>query len=274
MNVRGSGWAVLRRSLFAALFLLWTHQSYAAPPAFRAISAIAASTGADITITVDGACATSDIMILLAWVRDVDDTVQVDATGDTWEQISTACTSACAPNIERSTVSSYWVFWERHDGSIDTTVVFNKSDTTGNAYGAIACYSGAITTGTPFEAIGSFVASTSDPTSVTAISTLSADALVVVPVGGEDNNNGAITTTGTDPAAYTEHYAESGTGDDGAITFSEAARTTPGSTGTISVDWDTANPVGSGGVALVLAPIPPVVSCVPSLTLLGVARCG
>ena len=79
---------------------------------------------------------------------------------------------------------------------------------------------------------------------------------MVVAVAGEDDNNAAITTTGTNPAAYTEHYVESATGADGVITFSEAARTTAGATGNASVNWGTAVPIGFGGIVLALKPLP------------------
>ncbi|MGQ0579354.1 MAG: DUF6701 domain-containing protein [Betaproteobacteria bacterium] len=95
---------------------------------------------------------------------------------------------------------------------------------------------------------------TTDPSVITGITTLTANALVVVAVAGEDNNNGSIITTGTDPAAYTEHYVESSTGSDGVITFSEFARTTAGATGNVSVNWDTAVPIGFGGIVLALRP--------------------
>jgi hypothetical protein len=244
----------MKKLLFAAIAFLMLVPAVYAAPAFRAASAIQASTGADLSaITIPGGCVANDILIYQAIVRDVDDTATIDASGDTWTQITTGCTSACDPNVERSTTASYWFFWSRHDGSA-TNPVFNKSGATGDTFAMLACYSGAIATGNPFETIGTPFTSTSDPISITAISTVSANALVIVCIAGEDNNNGAVTLTGTNPSAYTEHYDESMTGGDGLTTFSEATRTAAGSTGTISADWDTANPVGAGGIVLSLKP--------------------
>src|SRR5206468_10499177 len=70
------------------------------------------------------------------------------------------------------------------------------------------------------------------------------------------NNTAAIPATSTDPASYTVRSAEPPTGSDGALTCSEELRTSPGSTGAISVDWDVLPPVGWGGMALALAPPP------------------
>src|SRR5207247_5680344 len=70
----------------------------------------------------------------------------------------------------------------------------------------------------------------------------------------------AIATRGTDPATYPAHYVEAATGGDGQVTFSEAAKTTTGATGNVSVNWDGATnivPIGWGGIVLALIPVPP-----------------
>ena len=215
--------------------------------AFQAISAIAASTGVDVTITLPSHDP-NDILLLLGWVRDQDDTVSVSG----W-------TAIAGTPFDRGTTSRYWMFWKRAASSSETNPLFDKSTSTGDTYAAVITYRGAITTGNPWEVVGTASTGTSDPASITGINTATDNALVVVPVGGEDNNNAGITTTGTDPSSYTEHYLESSVGTAGkrgAITFSEALRTSAGATGTISVDWDTGVPIGWGGKALSLAPPP------------------
>jgi len=117
-----------------------------------------------------------------------------------------------------------------------------------------AVYRGAETSGDPWEVKGTFTTGTTDPASLPGITTLTAESLIVVPLGGEDNNNTTVTTTSTDPIAYTEHYDESPQGADGMIVFSEAPRTTAGSTGDVSVNFDVAVPVGWGGIVLALIP--------------------
>lgn len=226
-----------------------------AAPAFRDITTVEGSTGGDPGVNIGASCVTDDIIVVFAWARGTGLTGSIVASGDTYTQVGSACTSACAANVARDTTSEYWAFWSRHDGTIDTTIQFDQSGSS-NAYMVAACYSGAITTGDPFEVKGTWITSTSDPTVVTGITTLTANSLIIVGVGGEDDNNSAATTTGTNPASYTAHYGETVAGNDGALVVSEAARVTTGATGNISVDWDTANPVGSGGVALALIPPP------------------
>ncbi len=224
--------------------LLVATSAQAAPPTFQAFSAIAAaaSGGADPTVTLP-AHAANDIFLLATIVRSNTATV---ATPAGWTQIGT-------PTV-RSTVATYQFFWKRAAGSAETNPLINRTGTTGDVYAAVITYRGAITTGDPWEVKGTVATGTTDPSVITGITTLTADSLVVVAVAGEDNNNAAVTTTATNPAAYTEHYAESATGADGVITFSEAARTTTGATGNVSVNWDTAVPIGFGGIVLALKP--------------------
>src|SRR3989454_67529 len=212
--------------------------------AYEGVGIIAASTGADVTPSLP-TYQPNDIFLLLGWVRDQDDTVTVSG----WTAIP-------GTPFDRGTTSRYWLFWRRAASSSETAPLFDKSGTTGDTYAWIIDYGGAITTGNPWQAVGTPATGTSDPASMPAISTTTDNALVVVAVGGEDNNNAAITTTSTNPGSYTEHYVDSMTGSDGALTFSEQLRTSPGSTGAISVDWDVGPPVGWGGMALALTPPP------------------
>lgn len=228
--------------IFVVVFSINISSVNAVAPAFKSFSGIAASVGPDVTVTLP-THATNDIMLMLGWVRDQDDTVNI-TTASGWAQVGTGCTSACSASWSRGTTSRYWLFWKRATSASETNPVFNKSGATGDTYAAVIVYSGANTSGDPFEVVGTASTGTSDPATITGITTTSPESLIVVPVGGEDNNNASITTTGTNPAAYTEHYVEANTGSDGAITFSEAERTTIGSTGNISVDWNSGNPVG------------------------------
>lgn len=248
-----------KQILLPLAFMAWAI-SADAQPAFRAVGSIAGQTTAtSFAVDVSPSCVTDDIDLVLALVRDVDDTA--DMSGEAgWSQLSTGCTSACAPNIERGTTASYWLFWRRQTSSSDDGT-FARSTSTGDAYALAICYSGAITTEDPFDVIGTWTTQTTDPVSLTGVTTATANALVVAALGGEDNNNASIVTTGTDPSDYTEHYTESMVGADGVVTFSEAVRTAAGDTGTVSVNWNSANPVGSGGVVVALKP-PAVTSAV------------
>src|SRR5207249_6476100 len=67
---------------------------------------------------------------------------------------------------------------------------------------------------------------TTDPGGpIPGITTRTGESLIVVAVGGENDNNAGITTTATNPLNFAEHYAEAATGAHGAITFSEALQT-------------------------------------------------
>lgn len=217
----------------------------AAAPIFQAFGDAAsdAAISGDITVTLP-AHATDDILLVLVWVRSNVETIP-NPTG--WTAIS-------GTPFDRGTTSRYWMWWKRAASASETNPLIDTDGTTANIYGDAIVYRGAITTGDPWQVVGSASTGTTDPTTITGITSLSPNSLIVVPVGGEDNNNASIITTGTDPAAYAEHYSESATGTDGAITFSEAARTTAGATGDVSVNWNVAVPIGWGGKVLALVP--------------------
>ncbi len=227
-----------------AVALTVTNAAQAAPPAFQAFSAIAAAAngGADPTVTLP-AHAENDILLLATIVRSNTATV---ATPAGWTQIG-------SPTV-RSTVATYQFFWIRAGATTVPNPLINRTGTTGDVYAAVVTYRRATSIGDPWEVKGTVATGTADPSVITGITTLTADSLVVAAVAGEDNNNASIITTGTNPAAYTEHYVESAIGADGVITFSEALRTTAGATGNVSVNWDTAIPVGFGGIVLALKP--------------------
>ncbi len=226
-------------------------------PAFQAMSAIAASTGADVMVTLP-AHQMNDVFLLLGLVRDQNDAVTVSG----W-------TAIAGTPFNRGTTSRYWLFWYRATSSSTPNPVFDKSTTTGDTYVAVVSYRGATPFGDPWTVKGPAATGTSDPAALTGITTLDANSLIVAGVGGEDNNNAAITTTGTNPFSYATHYVESATGADGVVTFSEASRSPAGATGTVSVNWDVANPVGWGGMVLALASAPATSSMVTTNTVLS-----
>lgn len=215
-------------------------------PGFQAFSGIAAAANgnADPTVTLP-VHQINDILLLATIVRSGTATV---STPMGWTQIG-------GPTV-RSGTATYQFFWKRAASASETNPLIDRTGTTGDVYAAVITYRGAITTGDPWEVKGTPQTSTADPMQLPGITTLSAGSLVVAAVAGENNNNASITTTGTDPAAYDEHYVESWTGADGVITFSEAARTPAGATGTVWVNWSNGNPVGSGGILLALKPAP------------------
>jgi len=202
------------------------------------------STGVDITIPLNTGTIENDIIVVIAYVRDVDDTAT--ATGDG------AYTAVSGTPFDRSTIERYWIFWKRATAS-EVDVTFDKSGTTGDTYGWSITFRNVVGTGNPFEAIGTPGTGTTDPATLTGITSLTANAMILVPLGYSDNNNNAIVTTGTNPATYTESYIETVIGDDGAVTFSRELRSTAGPTGTVSVDFSTGVTAGDGWGGMVLA---------------------
>ena len=239
--MKGFSYAIV--SLLLVGMLSIPQSAFAQPqPQFVAVSAIAAATSGDVTVTLPAHIA-YDVFILIGMIRSNVETVTVSG----W-------TAVTGSPFTRGTTARYWVFWFRAVSSSTTNPLFDTDGTTADVYAAVAVYRNAIDSGTPFDVMGTPTTGTADPAPITGITTLVANALVVVPVAGEDDNNAAIVTTGTDPTAYVEHYQESASGSDASITFSEEVRTTAGATGTVSVNWDVANPVGWGGIALSLIP--------------------
>lgn len=252
LKIRFNGRALatgLPSLLFAvalAIGLTRANDAQAQAPVFQAVSVLAAAAngGADPTVTLPAHVA-NDVFLLTTVVRSGAATV---ATPAGWTQIGATTV--------RAGTATYQFFWRRAASAAETNPLINRTGTTGDVYAQVISYRGAITTGDPWEVKGAIVTGTADPSVITGITTLTANSLVVAAVAGEDNNNGSIVTTGTNPAAYTEHYAESATGADGVITFSEAARTAAGATGNVSVNWNTAIPIGFGGIVLALRPEP------------------
>lgn len=205
--------------------------------AFRAVGAIAASTGVDVTPALPTGWANNDIGILLAVCKDVNDTPTV--TG--WTQIAT---------FDRSTVARYWVYGRRLQTG-DTAPLFDKDTTTGATYASIIAFSGCAESGTAWEVVGASGTSALEPYSIPGITTLSANSMVLALFAGEDDTNSVFTMTGTDPAAYTENYAESAVGTGACIVYAYAVRTAAGATGTITAAPNLAEH-GAGFIAIAL----------------------
>ena len=214
-----------------------------AAPVLQAIAVMVADQDphVDLVVTMP-AHATGDVLVVMAMCRNTAETATISG----W-------TLFTGFPINRSTVARYWLWWKRAASGAETATV-DFTGTAGDAYAVCAAYRGAVASGDPWEVVGTATTGTADPASLPEIITLTADSLVVVPLMGEDNNNASIITTGTDPAGYTEHYDESTIGADAMVGFSEAARTSAGATGAVSVNFNVAVPVGWCGIVVALKP--------------------
>ena len=211
-----------------------------APPTFIAVGTFATSTGADVTPALPIGWEPNDIFLMIGIVEDTDDTVTVSG----W-------TVFTGSPFSRGTASRHWQFWRRAVAG-DVATLFDKSTGTGATAVQVIAYRGAILIGDPWEVVGASATGTTDPASCTTITSTSTGALIVALLTGEDDNNAAITTTGTEPINYIEHYAEGVNGGGILVTFSEMNRQAIGATGSVSINFDVANPIGWGCRVLAL----------------------
>ena len=209
-----------------------------AVPTFISASAIGNSTAGSFSITVpiSPAHQADDILLVISWYR-------ASATVLTPTGYTEAATAL------RGT-TRYYTHWKRATSGAEADPLFDYTGTD-DGFGLMCVYRGVRTTGNPYDVLGAFASGTAEPATLTEITTLVANALVVALIGGEDNTGTGMTMTATNPAAFTEHYAESPTGTDGAVALGEAERVTAGATGNISAAFG-ATVVGWGGWVLSL----------------------
>ncbi len=215
-------------------------EARAAAPAFQAASAIAASTGVDVTVTLPAHQA-DDIFLIQVMVRDLDDTITWPSG---WTQIATV-----------SRTSRWWWAWKRATSTAETDPLVDKNTTTGDTYAAVTTYRGAITTGDPWGVKGTPNTSIAAAHVLNGISTISSDSLIVASLCGADNTAATPTTfSAGDPTSLPQVlYVESTTGTDGACTAGAGAKAFTDGTGSVTATW-TATVVESGGIVLALKP--------------------
>lgn len=210
--------------------------------------AIAASTGADVVVPLPASMQTNDIILIHVYVRNTGNTTTITD----YTEIA---------QLDTANADHRW-FWKRHDGSESNPTAANSvaTDTYARAY----AFRGCITTGSPFDVVGTPSEFAASPMSVTGITTTVAGAMVAVMDGYADNNLASAVTTATDPATFTDVYAEDASGADGSVHMGYAVRTTAGATGTITVTYNGSFTGGDQSGCLVVALKPPVVA--PSAT--------
>ena len=231
--------------IMVTLLLSPNQVSADASPYFVAVSAIAASTGVDVTIVIPSAWEPGDIFIISGLVKDVDDTVT--ATGYT--------SFPGSPVSDLFGGGRFWWFWKRATTS-ESNPLFDKSGTTGDTYAMMAVYRGIITTGIPITYDDAPATTLGDPAfcggaDINLVTTIGYS-LVVCSVMWLDDNNAAVVTTSTNPRNYVEHYQESAIGTDAALVFSESQKALIGNTGQINSDFDAGGSITWGSIAFSL----------------------
>lgn len=209
--------------------------------AYQAQSAIAASEGADVTVTLP-AHASGDILLLQVVVRDVDDTLTVTD----WTQITT---------VDDGVAARHWWYWKRATSSSETDPLVDKSTGTGDTYAAVTTYRGATSSGDPWEVKGTATCTgTDNPSVLPEINVATANSLVVATWNDIDNFHASASYSATDPDTLTSDvYLQSAIGADGTCGNGSAVKTTTGLTGDVSISLSKA-PDGVCGVVLALKP--------------------
>lgn len=234
--------------MFAWIFSGWPQignfppqiQKAHAAVAFQAVSTIAASTGADITVTLPTHL-TDDVFLLQVLVRDVDDTLTISG----WTLLRT---------IDDGSAGRHWWYYLRATSASETNPLVDKDTTTGDTYASVTSYRGAVTSGNPFEVTGSATCTgTSDPFDLLGITTLTANALIIASWNDRDNFSAtAAYTPATDPSSLTQvMHNKSTTGADGLTAAGASVKASIGATGNISVNPNKA-PDGACGTVFSL----------------------
>lgn len=140
-----------------------------------------------------------------------------------------------------SLISTYW-FWVRATSGAMTnpTCVWTGGNNT--TFGIVHNVRGAFDPADPFSVVAARQDQV-DPFIVSGITTLTAGELVCVVGATRDQPATGLTVTATDPAAFTQRdYQENSLGGNITTTFHDAIRTSPGSTGDITIDFNAAMP--------------------------------
>lgn len=215
-----------------------------AAPTVHGFGAIA-SVGLLTTITVPKAASqlADDVTLVMAMESTLANTFS--ATG--WTQLAT---------WDRTIGERFWVMGRRHTAAAEADPVFDRS-ATGRVFARAMTIRGAASLVDAWEVIGSTGTASADPLTIPGITTLTAESLVVACYAYQDDNGTTVTMTGTDPAAYTENFADTNLGSDGGIGFGYAARTAAGATGDVTAGLDVAFTAGRGAGGVLIAIRPP-----------------
>lgn len=176
----------------------------------------------------------NDVAFIYAWTRDTTDTTTI--TGYTE-----------VAQVDTST-GSHRLFWKRLAGASGTETC--DHNTSADNYCQMFVYRGVVLTGNPWDAIGTFTTSGTEPIALTGITSSANGAMIAMFGGYEDNDTASFVQTSTDPTTYVNQYAETTTGADGAILNGYGIRATAGATGTVTVDFNTALSQQFAGILL------------------------
>lgn len=211
------------------------------PPSFVAVSAIAASTGADVTVTLPSHQA-NDVFLLAGFFKDILSTVTVSG----WTELN---------HVDNGSAARYYFFWKRAASAAETNPLFHKSGATAATYAAVAVFRNCITTGNPYNATNFAAVQSGDPAVINQLTSVVDNSLIAAMLMGEDDNNASVSWSATSPSSLTDHYLSNATGTGGMIDFGEGVQATLGATGNFTADFNVGNPVGWGEMILALTPV-------------------
>lgn len=247
-----------KRAALIVVALLWATCASAAAPAYRSHTVSAFATAADITATEPASCATNDIEV--ATLLRESTTAITGATG--WSQSFNGTTMS----VDTTAGTPYRVtnWWIRRTGSAPSLTWTFASSFRGIA---IVCYSGAVTSGDPFDIATSALRDTLLAKTWPNVSgsTSTTDELLIWVGNGSD-----VGGAGTPPTGFTER-ADAATG----MEIADLAQAATGTTGTVTgglYGGGTNNTTDTAFVSL--KSTSGGAACTPTLMLLGVGRCG
>ncbi len=222
----------------ASLFPAFGYGQAASTGACSALATEASGGDANIVVTLPSHAAGDLVYIVTS--NHADNTIS-SMTGSTTFTLVT--TFAFASTFEG------WVYYSRTASAADSSVTVTFGSATGDRFGWSCLIRGAKAAGDPIEAIGSWIVLDTDPDTMTAITSLTANALICVVDIESDFLISAIAYSATSPTTITVvDFEASGTGDNQAYGFACATKAAAGSTGTIGIDF-TGTLNGARGVA-------------------------
>lgn len=239
----------MRRLLVALAVVFSASCAHAATPTFQAATAVAHDTDGSVTVTLPAHQA-GDILLFMCMSPSVTDTMSAPSG---W----TAVTGYPIHSTGTGLMTGF-LFWLRATSSSETNPTGVSDETVANLFCMVATYRGVIQSGSPFDATGAASMSDPigfpDPIGISEVTSTTAKCLIVAVLAGHGDPTPGMTVTSTDPATYTEHVETSTGGDDAVFLFSEGAQSAAGSSGGVTVDFDTTFPDDWVGMALALKP--------------------
>lgn len=162
------------------------------------------------------------------------------------------------------TINRLSVWWKRTTGSESAPTITHLAGDSSIA--AITAWRGAVTSGDPFDVVGTVQNNAGSPISTTSVTTVTNNAMVLHSFGSADNNTWG-TYTGV-PTTQVFQQANT-TGADDSLAMTYGVKTPAGATGAAGATQATLGPDTGVSVQYALKPEPPPAGVANSLAMMG-----